>query len=173
MRASAFAGDERADVVDHELADRAAGLGRQHHADQRPHRRADPVDALDVEPGDQRGAVGEIEREGIFGRILQPFAAPAPGHVRADDAVVPRQRFGEASKSWALRREAVDADERRRARRPGPFVIGDAVEARRAEAGEMAFDHAGESLTLRRKPMGDGARRIGKFVFASNIDASP
>ena len=114
--------------------------------DRRPHRCADPVDALDVEPRDQRDAVGEIKWEGVVRGVREPFAAPASGHVRADDAVIFRQSLGDRVEILGVTRQPMNADQGRCARRAGPFAVRNAVKTGWGEAGEMAFEHERETL---------------------------
>src|ERR1700757_558311 len=59
-------GDEGADIVDDELADRRIRQRGIKHADDAAHRRADPIDALDIEPCDQSRDIAEIERIAVI-----------------------------------------------------------------------------------------------------------
>ena len=96
---------------------------------------------FDIEPRDQRRGDAEIKRIAVIGRIAEPVAAAAARHVDADDAVMCRQRLRDNIEVARVAGEAVDAKQSRRLGRPGPFHIGDAVEAVRAEAVQGAFDH--------------------------------
>ena len=129
------AGDVGADVVDHQPADRGAGLGRQHHADQAAQRVADPVDLLDVEPGQERIHVGAVLQQRVARRLGQPTALAAPDQIGADHAPAlagegPRQDVEVAPLSG----QAVHADQRALGVPRAPFPIGQAMEAAQGQA---------------------------------------
>ena len=128
--------DERADVVQHQPADRRARLARQHHADDAAHRGADIVDLVHVQARDQRRYAAQIDRIAVVGRDRQPRALAASGHVGGGDRTVQSQAFAQQVKIARVARQAMDADRRPAACPRGgrPIAIGQLVEAMEAEA---------------------------------------
>ena len=129
----------RAHVVEHQPLDRRAGQAGQRHADQPAHRRAQPVEPLGIEPGQQGDRIGHVGLDRIGHRVGQPIRFAAAGEIRADDAKAFAQRSGQDVEIAALPAQPV-----------APLPIGQAMQAACIEALHLAqarLAHAAKPAT--------------------------
>ena len=124
---------EGADVVHHEPAHGARGLGRKQHSQQASHGGTDPLDLLHAEVRDQRVDVGEELPEVIGQRRREPIALAAPGHVDADDARVCGERAGDEVEVARVAAITVRADDDTRGVVPSPLGVMKRVEPGRPQ----------------------------------------
>lgn len=140
---------EGSHIVEHQAANRRTGPRGQHHADQSPHRGADPVDEwrpaftrqlLDEAADrprldrprrerDQGRRIGEIEREAVVLFVYQPLAGPAPDHINRNDAAILGELRGEHVEVAAVARQPMHADDGMVLAGVATFVVGDAMES--------------------------------------------
>jgi len=128
--------NERADVVHHEAPHRAPRPRREQHADEAPHRSADPADPADPEAREQRLDVGEELAEVVLERSGEPIALAAAGEVDADDARIAAELAREEVEIARVAAIAVRADDDVRVPAIAPFGVVQPVEAADAERGE-------------------------------------
>lgn len=114
---------------------------RHQHAENAAHRGTEPIERLDIKPRDQRRQVCEIHPGVVVRWHSEIIAAAASWHIRADDAVMRGQRFGDRVKITAVAREAMNAEQHRRSFRSPPFAIDETMEAMRAKTFDAAFNH--------------------------------
>jgi len=134
--------NERADIVQHEAANRRMRLGGEHHADQSAHGRSNPVDLLGARACNQRGQIGHIQRIAVVVLVREPIALSAPDHVRTQHASLCRERLRQKIEVAPVAREAVHADYDARLVGVAPLRVGDSMEPVRAQAMQMARSHS-------------------------------
>ena len=78
--------NERTNVVEDQSLDRGAWPGSKTHADQAPHRRADPIDAMELQGVEKGLHLRHVIGHDVAARVVEPAASAASHHVDGDHA---------------------------------------------------------------------------------------
>ncbi len=138
-------GHDHADIVDDQALDRALWARSEDHADEAPHRSADPIEVPPGiscgDPRNQRGHVGAVLGIVVVFLVVKPLASAAADDVRAHHAEVGQQRLCERIEIPTAACEAVGADHDGLRVGVSPFQVMHAVKPVLAQAQQISFTH--------------------------------